>query len=77
MPVIDPVDLAARLISTPSVTPAQGAVFDVLDEALSALLDYSDVRAFRRAFTRWTGATPARHRTALVESGPDHGAEEV
>jgi succinyl-diaminopimelate desuccinylase len=37
MPLIDPVDLAAKLISTPSVTPASGAVFDVLDEALSGL----------------------------------------
>lgn len=37
MPIIDPVDLAARLISVPSVTPASGAVFDVLDEALSGL----------------------------------------
>jgi succinyl-diaminopimelate desuccinylase len=37
MPIIDPVDLAARLISVPSVTPASGAVFDLLDEALSGL----------------------------------------
>jgi succinyl-diaminopimelate desuccinylase len=37
MPSIDPVDLAARLISVPSVTPASGAVFGVLDEALSGL----------------------------------------
>lgn len=37
MPTIDPVDLAARLISVPSVTPARGAVFDVLDEALAKL----------------------------------------
>lgn len=37
MPAIDPVELAARLISVPSVTPASGAVFDVLDEALAAL----------------------------------------
>jgi succinyl-diaminopimelate desuccinylase len=37
MTVIDPVDLAARLISVPSVTPASGAVFDVLDEALTGL----------------------------------------
>nr|WP_314447236.1 succinyl-diaminopimelate desuccinylase [uncultured Sphingomonas sp.] len=37
MPAIDPVDLAAKLISVPSVTPASGPVFDVLDEALSAL----------------------------------------
>ncbi|MEA3044194.1 MAG: succinyl-diaminopimelate desuccinylase [Sphingomonadales bacterium] len=34
---IDPVDLAARLIACPSVTPAQGAVFDVLEEALAPL----------------------------------------
>jgi succinyl-diaminopimelate desuccinylase len=33
----DPVDLAAKLISVPSVTPASGAVFDVLDEALTGL----------------------------------------
>jgi succinyl-diaminopimelate desuccinylase len=37
MPIIDPIDLAAKLISVPSVTPASGAVFDVLDEALSPL----------------------------------------
>ena len=37
MPIIDPVDFAAKLISVPSVTPASGAVFDLLDEALSAL----------------------------------------
>ncbi|UUR09100.1 succinyl-diaminopimelate desuccinylase [Sphingomonas glaciei] len=37
MPIIDPVDLAARLISVSSVTPASGAVFDVLDEALGSL----------------------------------------
>jgi succinyl-diaminopimelate desuccinylase len=37
MTLIDPVDLAAKLISVPSVTPASGAVFDVLDEALSSL----------------------------------------
>jgi succinyl-diaminopimelate desuccinylase len=34
---IDPVDLAARLIACPSVTPARGAVFDVLAEALAPL----------------------------------------
>ena len=37
MSSIDPVDLAARLISVPSVTPARGEVFDVLDEALAGL----------------------------------------
>jgi len=34
---IDPVDLAARLIACPSVTPATGAVFDVLAEALVSI----------------------------------------
>jgi succinyl-diaminopimelate desuccinylase len=34
---IDPVDLTARLIACPSVTPATGAVFDVLEEALAGL----------------------------------------
>ena len=33
---IDPVALASRLLACPSVTPARGAVFDVLDEALAA-----------------------------------------
>lgn len=37
MSPIDPVELAARLISVPSITPACGAVFDVLDDALTAL----------------------------------------
>lgn len=34
---IDPVDLAARLIRCPSVTPASGEVFDVLERALTPL----------------------------------------
>ena len=34
---IDPVDLASRLIACPSITPATGAVFDVLEEALEPL----------------------------------------
>jgi succinyl-diaminopimelate desuccinylase len=34
---IDPVDLASRLIACPSITPATGAVFDVLEEALRPL----------------------------------------
>jgi len=34
---IDPVDLASRLIACPSITPASGAVFDVLEEALAAI----------------------------------------
>ncbi|MDQ4088061.1 MAG: succinyl-diaminopimelate desuccinylase [Pseudomonadota bacterium] len=34
---IDPVDLTSRLVACPSVTPATGAVFDVLEEALRPL----------------------------------------
>jgi succinyl-diaminopimelate desuccinylase len=34
---IDPVELAAQLIRCPSVTPAQGEVFDVLENALKPL----------------------------------------
>ena len=34
---IDPIDLAARLIACPSVTPATGAVFDILEKALEPL----------------------------------------
>jgi len=35
-PSIDPIDLASRLIACPSITPATGRVFDVLEEALAA-----------------------------------------
>lgn len=34
---IDPIDLASRLIAAPSITPATGAVFDVLEEALTGI----------------------------------------
>ncbi len=34
---IDPVDFASKLIACPSVTPASGAVFDVLEDALLPL----------------------------------------
>ncbi|RJF90930.1 succinyl-diaminopimelate desuccinylase [Sphingomonas cavernae] len=34
---IDPIDLASRLIAAPSITPATGAVFDVLEDALGAI----------------------------------------
>lgn len=34
---IDPVDLTARLIACPSITPATGAVFAVLEEALAGI----------------------------------------
>ena len=35
--LIDPVDLASQLIRCPSVTPASGAVFDVIEAALKPL----------------------------------------
>jgi len=34
---VDPIALAAALISSPSVTPARGPVFDILEQALSEL----------------------------------------
>ena len=34
---IDPVDLASKLVACPSVTPASGEVFDVLEQALRPL----------------------------------------
>jgi succinyl-diaminopimelate desuccinylase len=34
---IDPVDLASRLIACPSVTPASGKVFDLLESALAGI----------------------------------------
>jgi succinyl-diaminopimelate desuccinylase len=34
---IDPVELASALVACPSVTPARGAVFDVLEQALAPL----------------------------------------
>ena len=35
--MIDPVELAKSLIACPSVTPAQGSVFEVLEAALAPL----------------------------------------
>src|SRR4051812_310498 len=37
MTPIDPVALAANLVSCPSVTPARGEVFDILEAALKPL----------------------------------------
>src|ERR671917_843992 len=37
MSAVDPVTLAAALIACPSVTPARGEVFDVLEAALQPL----------------------------------------
>ena len=42
---------------------------------ISVALDYSDTRAFTRAFSRWSGVTPARwrieHRLTRVMTAPD------
>jgi succinyl-diaminopimelate desuccinylase len=37
MPILDPVELASALIACPSVTPARGPVFDLLQSALEPL----------------------------------------
>ena len=64
---IDPVDLAARLIACPSVTPARGEVFDVLEEAL--LLNGFEVH-------RWVMGEdpdgPAENLVALRGEGAPH-----
>ena len=61
---IDPVDLAARLIACPSVTPARGAVFDVLEAALSTL--GFEVHRFTR------GDPAVENLVALRGSGAPH-----
>ena len=64
---IDPVDLAQALIACPSVTPATGAVFDVLEAALRPL--GFDVHRFTR------GAAPddpVENLVALRGSGSPH-----
>ena len=54
---IDPVDLVARLIACPSVTPATGAVFDVMGvtnvvaKSHGSSNPYNLVRATLNAFT--------------------------
>jgi AraC-like DNA-binding protein len=35
-------------------------------EELARCLDFSDARAFRRAFQRWTGLTPLAYRRSLM-----------
>src|SRR3954464_3490442 len=67
MTPIDPVALAAKLISCPSVTPARGEVFDVLEAALEPL-----------GFTvnRWTMGEPpdgpTENMVAIRGSGAPH-----
>ncbi|MEM8754760.1 MAG: helix-turn-helix domain-containing protein, partial [Pseudomonadota bacterium] len=39
-------------------------------EAIAALVGFSDDRAFRRAFSRWTGRSPSRFRDALMKPQP-------
>ena len=62
--MIDPVDLACRLIACPSITPATGAVFDVLEEALLAL--GFEVHRFTR------GEPAVENLVALRGSGAPH-----
>jgi len=63
----DPVDLAARLIRCPSITPARGEVFDVLEQAL-APLDFQ--------IHRWTMGDapdgPTENMVAIRGSGSPH-----
>ncbi len=64
---IDPVDLARRLIACPSITPATGAVFDVLEQALLPL-------GFKvHRFTRGLAPDgPVENLVALRGSGSPH-----
>ncbi len=63
----DPVDLAARLIRCPSITPARGEVFDVLEQAM-APLDFE--------IHRWTMGDapdgPTENMVAIRGSGSPH-----
>ena len=61
---IDPIDLAARLIACPSITPATGEVFDVLEAALRPL--GFDVNRFTR------GEPAVENLIAIRGSGAPH-----
>ncbi|MCY7340069.1 MAG: succinyl-diaminopimelate desuccinylase [Sphingomonas bacterium] len=64
---IDPVDLARRLIACPSITPATGAVFDVLEQALLPL--GFEVHRFTRGLAP---DGPVENLVALRGSGAPH-----
>ena len=64
---IDPVELARALIACPSITPASGAVFDVLEEALRPL--GFDVHRF---ITGEAPDGPTENMVALRGSGAPH-----
>ena len=64
---IDPVELARALIACPSITPASGAVFDVLEEALR-LLGFQ----IHRFVTGEAPDGPTENMVALRGSGAPH-----
>jgi succinyl-diaminopimelate desuccinylase len=66
MPIIDPVELAAKLISVPSVTPARGPVFDVLDEALTSM-----GFTVHRVVQGDAPDGPTENMVAIRQAGPD------
>ena len=61
---IDPVDLACKLIACPSVTPARGQVFDVLEASLAPI--GFEIHRFTR------GDEPVENLVALRGSGAPH-----
>ncbi len=65
MHAVDPVELAARLISVPSITPARGAVFDVLEQALAPLGFH-----VHRFVTGEAPDGPTENMVAIREVGP-------
>ena len=60
---IDPVELAKALIACPSITPARGEVFDVLEAALREIV----VDAGRAAFLADHAVEHARRHHPLVQ----------
>ena len=56
MPATDPVDLTARLVQCPSVTPADAGALDILHDLLSGAgfeCAWADRGGIRNLFARW------------------------